>query len=62
MHPQIEPNHKILLHQTLSIEESVEIDHRVPDVILVVWISGLRLGVFLLCDCKIKSKRMNAVR
>ena len=51
MHPQIEPNHQILLHQALSIEESVEIDHRVPDVILVVWISGLRLGVFLLCDC-----------
>jgi hypothetical protein len=40
MHSQVEPDNEILLHKSFSIEESVEIDHWVPNVILVVRMSG----------------------
>lgn len=39
MHSQIEPNNEIFLHQAFSIEESVKIDHRLVNIILIVGMS-----------------------
>jgi hypothetical protein len=51
MHRNVGPDDQILLYQTLSVEEVIEVDERVPDVQIVVWVgtSGL-LKALSRCD------------
>lgn len=61
MHPKIEPNNKIFLHQALAIEELVEIDQWIPDVLFVVRIRRLRLRVLLPGDGHVEGEGIDEI-
>lgn len=53
MHSQVEPDDQVLLLQTLSVKEIVEVNRRVVYILTVESVSALGLGVLALCDLEV---------
>lgn len=53
VHPQIEPDDQVLLLQTLSVKEVVEIHRWVVHILTVIRVSTLWFSVFAFCDLNI---------
>lgn len=53
VHSQVEPYDQVLLLQTLSVKEVVEIDRRVVDILAVEPVSAFGLSVLALRDMEV---------
>jgi hypothetical protein len=53
MHPQVEPDHQVLLLQTLPVKEGVKVHRRVVYVLAVIRVGTLGLSVLAFGDLEV---------
>ena len=61
MHAKVEPNHQVLLLQTLAIEKVIKVNRRVRSILAIVSMCAPWLCILLSCDTQVMVSPVGAV-